>query len=53
MYEQQKGLIGTARITGLWYLMLAITGIVGFMLLHSRIYVADDPSQTLANLIEQ
>jgi len=32
--------------------LLAITGMVGFLLLHSRIYVADDPSKTLANLTE-
>jgi hypothetical protein len=50
--HQQKELIGTARITGVWYLMLAITGMVGFLALHSRIYVAVDPSKTLANLTE-
>lgn len=52
MNEQQKDLISTARITGVWYLMLAITGMVGFLFLHARIYVADDPSKTLDNLIE-
>lgn len=50
--DQQKELVGTARITGVWYLLLAITGMVGFLMLHSRIYVADDPSKTLANLTE-
>jgi len=50
--QQQKELVGTARITGVWYLMLAITGMVGFLMLHSRIYVAADPSKTLANLTE-
>lgn len=48
--QQQKELVGTARMAGVWYLMLAISGMVGFLTLHSRIYVADDPSQTLANL---
>lgn len=48
----QKELVGTARMAGIWYLMLAISGMVGFLTLHSRIYVADDPSQTLANLTE-
>jgi hypothetical protein len=48
---QQKELVGTARITGVWYLMLAITGMVGFLMLHSRIYVAGDPSTTLSNLV--
>ena len=50
--QQQKELVGTARITGFWYLMLAITGMVGFLMLHGRIYVAGDPSKTLANLVE-
>lgn len=40
----------TARLTGVWYLMLAITGMVGFLMLHSRIYTSD-PAKTLANLI--
>jgi hypothetical protein len=49
---QQNELVGTARIAGVWYLMLAITGMVGFLMLHSRIYVAGDPSTTLLNLVE-
>lgn len=50
--QQQKEWVGTARITGVWYLMLAIAGMVGFLTLHARIYVADDPSKTLSNLVE-
>jgi hypothetical protein len=50
--QQHKELVGTARITGVWYLMLAITGMVGFLILHSRIYVADDPARTVTNLME-
>jgi hypothetical protein len=49
--QQQKELIDTARITGVWYLMLAISGMVGFLLLHSRVYVNGDPAKTLDNLI--
>ncbi|MBN8652622.1 MAG: DUF4386 domain-containing protein [Cytophagales bacterium] len=44
--------ITTARLTGIWYLLLAISGMVGFLTLHSKIYVAD-PAQTLSNLTEQ
>lgn len=51
MKENQKELMTTARITGVWYLMLAISGMAGFLMLHTRIYV-DDPSATLANLTE-
>jgi hypothetical protein len=49
---QHKKMIGTARLTGIWYLLLAITGMVGFLVLHSRIYATSDPSGTLTNLVE-
>ena len=47
----QKNLIKTARITGLWYLIMAITGILGFMVFHSQIFVSSNPEQTLTNLV--
>lgn len=47
---QQKNLIQTARLTGLWYLLLAASGMVGFLTLHSQVYDADDAAKTLANL---
>lgn len=50
--QSQKELVSTARISGIWYLLLAITGMVGFLVLHSRIYVPNDPSKTLTNLVE-
>jgi len=43
-------LIRTARATGLFYLGLAISGLLGFMVIRSHLFVADDPSATLANL---
>jgi hypothetical protein len=46
------GLTGTARTTGLLYLGLAVTGVLGFMLVRGQIYVADDPRGTLSNLVE-
>ncbi len=36
-------IINTARTTGFWYLLLAISGIVGFLVFHSKVFVADDP----------
>ena len=42
--------VRTARITGLWYLGLAITGLCGFLLIRSQLYVVGDPQQTLAQL---
>jgi hypothetical protein len=50
MNDRQKELIGTARIAGVWYLALAISGVIGFLVLHPQIYGSDDPSQLVANL---
>lgn len=49
---KQKQLIKTARITGVWYLTMAISGILGFMVFHSQIFVSGNPEQTLTNLVE-
>ena len=43
----------TARAAGLWYLALALTGMVGFLLIRPRLYVNGDPAATLANLVER
>jgi Domain of unknown function (DUF4386) len=42
--------VRTARVTGAWYLGLAITGIIGFLLVRPTIYVEGDTAATLANL---
>ena len=47
---EHNQLVKTARVTGIWYLMLAISGMTGFLFLHGEIYEADNPAQTLANL---
>jgi hypothetical protein len=41
----------TARATGLLYLGFFITGILGFMVVRGRFFVADDPQGTLSNLV--
>lgn len=46
--EQQ--LTKTARLTGVWYLILAISGLLGFMIFHPRIF-EEDPQKTVNNLI--
>ncbi len=43
----------TARATGLLYLGVAITGMLGFLLIRPEIYVAGDAAATLANLVER
>ncbi len=45
-------LVTTARLTGIWYLLLAISGILGFLIFHPQIFVSDKPQETLSNLIE-
>ena len=43
--------VRTARATGLAYLGLALTGLVGSLLIRSRLFV-DDPATMLANLTD-
>lgn len=47
-----KGQIAAARLTGIWYLLLAISGVLGFLVFHPQIFVSDNPEKTLTNLIE-
>jgi hypothetical protein len=42
----------TARLTGLFYLGLAITGLLGFLLIRGTLYDADNPAATLSHLVE-
>jgi hypothetical protein len=51
MVDKKTSLITTARTAGFWYLMLALTGILGFLIIHPQIYIAGDPEGTLSNLI--
>jgi hypothetical protein len=44
--------IRTARMTGLLYLGLAISGLLGFLLIRPQIFAANDPTATLTNLVE-
>lgn len=45
--------VKTARITGLLYLALAISGVIGFLVIRSRIYVPEDAVATFDNLTAQ
>ncbi|OXM49689.1 DUF4386 domain-containing protein [Amycolatopsis alba] len=47
-----RTLIRTARMTGLLYLGLAVTGALGFLVIRPRLFAADDPGATLVNLVE-
>jgi hypothetical protein len=48
-----RSLKTTARITGLLYLGVGITGMFGFLLIRPEIYVAGDAAATFANLVER
>ncbi|MCW5517949.1 DUF4386 domain-containing protein [Muriicola sp. Z0-33] len=49
--DEQSRLVTIARTSGIWYLCLAVSGILGFMVYHSQVYDAD-PQQTVTNLVE-
>ena len=44
--------IRTARLTGLFYLGLAVTGMLGFLVVRNQIFVVADPAATLAHLVQ-
>ena len=44
-------LVRIARMTGLFYLGMAIAGVLGFLVIRPRLFAADDPSATLAHLV--
>jgi hypothetical protein len=41
----------TARLTGIWYLILAISGMLGFLIYQPQIFIPNNPEQTLKNLV--
>ena len=43
-------MVGTARTTGLLYLGLALTGVLGYMVVRNQLFVPGDAAATLANL---
>jgi hypothetical protein len=46
-----QSVVRTARATGLWYLGLAVTGALGFLVIRPRLFFDGDPSETLAHLM--
>lgn len=44
-------LVGTARVTGLLYLGMAVAGVVGFLLIRPWIFEPGDPTATLRHLV--
>ena len=50
--DKQSQLVNTARTAGIWYLMMAISGIFGFLIFHPQVFDSEDSRKTLTNLIE-
>jgi len=44
--------VKTARMTGIWYLALGITGMLGFLVVRPQLFDESDPATTLANLAD-
>ena len=42
----------TAQVTGLWYLGLAISGALGFLLIRPLLHVPGHPAETAKRLVE-
>jgi hypothetical protein len=51
--DKQKELVAIARTTGVWYLLLAISGMLGFLIFHPQVFDSEDAQTTLTNLIER
>lgn len=45
--------VATARWTGVFYLVLALAGLIGYLFVRTELYVTDDAAATLANLAER
>ena len=52
MTSSHQSLKKDARITGIWYLSLAVFGVLGFLVFHPKVFVTGDPAATLQNIIE-
>ncbi|MGB5202659.1 DUF4386 domain-containing protein [Eudoraea sp.] len=50
--DKQSELVTTARTAGIWYLALAISGILGFLIFHPQVFDSEDSQKTLTNLID-
>lgn len=50
--EKQTELITTARTAGIWYLIMAVSGLLGFLIFHPQVFDPEDAQKTLTNLIE-
>lgn len=50
--HKQSELVTTARTAGTWYLAMAISGFLGFLIFHPQVFDSEDSQKTLTNLID-
>jgi hypothetical protein len=50
--QPSPALLDTGRVTGLLYLAVGIAGVIGFLLIRTQLFQADEPSSTVVNLVE-
>lgn len=50
--NKQKDLVKTARTAGIWYLLMAISGVLGFLIFHPQVFDSADAKKTLTNLTD-
>ncbi len=48
-----KSFLTISRVTGLFYLVLAITGVLAFLFARAELYVEGDAAATAANLVSR
>lgn len=52
MTHSQVSLKKDARLTGFFYLSLAISGVLGFLIFHPKIFIVGEPASTLQNILD-
>ena len=52
MNDKQGQLVVTARTAGIWYLLMAISGVLGFLIFHPQVFDSADAQKTLTNLMD-
>lgn len=50
--NKQRALVKIARTAGIWYLLLAISGVLGFLIFHPQVFDSADAKKTLTNLTD-
>ena len=52
MHKSQKELVTTARMAGVFYLTMAVSGILGFLVFHAQVFDSEDARKTVSNIVD-